>query len=151
MTIVEKTVPLSCMPSCSWTTLIITCLPATGAPYTASNCARMFAVLEKARKVIDCTRGLQPWAYVAHLDGRAVLSPATTPAALRRWQAEAVQALELVSAWAGGPRQVALERGDGVRHHAPGGSSAEMYLTMLRSPGAIADAGRPRAMDSPTR
>ena len=69
--------------------------------------------LEKARKVIDCTRGLQPWAYVAHLDGRAVLSPATTPAALRRWQAEAVQALELVSAWAGGPRQVALENLEG--------------------------------------
>ena len=69
--------------------------------------------LEKARKVIDCTRGLQPWAYVAHLDGRAVLSPATTPAALRRWQAESVQVLALVSAWAGGPRQVALENLEG--------------------------------------
>ena len=69
--------------------------------------------LEQARKVIDCTRGLNPWAYVAHLDGRAVLPPGTTPAALRRWQAESVRALELVSAWAGGPQQVALENLEG--------------------------------------
>ena len=69
--------------------------------------------LEKARKVIDCTRALQPWAYVAHLDGRAVLPPATPPAALRRWQAESVRALELVSAWAGAPQMVALENLEG--------------------------------------
>ena len=28
--------------------------------------------LVKAKRVIDCTRGLDPWAYVLHLDGKAV-------------------------------------------------------------------------------
>ena len=28
--------------------------------------------LVKAKRVIECTRGLDPWAYVLHLDGRAV-------------------------------------------------------------------------------
>ena len=69
--------------------------------------------LEKARKVIDCTRGLNPWAYVAHLDGRAVLPPGTPRADFLRWQAASVQALELVSAWAGGSQQVALENLEG--------------------------------------
>ena len=69
--------------------------------------------LEKARKVIDCTRDLAPWAYVAHLDGRAVLPPGTPPADFQHWQAASIQALELVGAWAGGMQQVALENLEG--------------------------------------
>src|ERR1035437_9990428 len=30
------------------------------------------ASLEKARRVIDCTRDLDPWAFVLHLDGKSV-------------------------------------------------------------------------------
>lgn len=66
------------------------------------------ASLEKARRVIDCTRNLNPWAYVLHLDGKAVrVDP--TPEALQRWQAQAVQSLELVGEWAGGIEKLAVE------------------------------------------
>ncbi len=68
--------------------------------------------LEKARRVIDCTRGLDPWAYVLHLDGKSVRSGAT-PEALRRWQEQAVQALELVGGWAGGLEKLAVENLEG--------------------------------------
>src|SRR5688572_28636533 len=40
--------------------------------------------LAKARRVIDCTRGLDPWAYVLHLDGRDVVNGAGS-AALAEW------------------------------------------------------------------
>src|SRR5512143_1067280 len=36
--------------------------------------------LVKARRVIECTRGLDPWAYVLHLDGKSVRT--STDAAL---------------------------------------------------------------------
>jgi sugar phosphate isomerase/epimerase len=68
--------------------------------------------LEKARKVIDCTRELVPWAYVLHLDGRSVRSGSTAEA-LRRWQDQAVQSLEIVGAWAGGLEKLAVENLEG--------------------------------------
>lgn len=68
--------------------------------------------LEKARKVIDCTRELDPWAYVLHLDGKSVRSGAT-PEALRRWQDQAVQSLEIVGEWAGGLQKLAVENLEG--------------------------------------
>jgi sugar phosphate isomerase/epimerase len=64
--------------------------------------------LIKARKVIERTRALQPWAYVMHLDGREV-KDAPSAEALRRWQDQACRALELVADWAGGTDRLAVE------------------------------------------
>lgn len=64
--------------------------------------------LVKARRVIDCTRGLDPWAYVLHLDGRSVRT-STDGERIRRWQDQSVRALEIVSAWAGGAEKLAVE------------------------------------------
>ena len=69
--------------------------------------------LLKARKVIDCTLGLEPWAYVAHLDGRSLLSARTTPTDWQRWQDHSVRALELVAGWLGDPARLALENLEG--------------------------------------
>ena len=68
--------------------------------------------LEKARRVIDCTRGLNPWAYVLHLDGKSVRNGAT-PKAMLRWQDQAVQSLEIVGIWAGGTEKLAIENMEG--------------------------------------
>jgi sugar phosphate isomerase/epimerase len=68
--------------------------------------------LEKARRVIDCTRELDPWAYVLHLDGKSVRSGAT-PEAMRRWQDQAAQSLELVGGWAGSVGKLAVENLEG--------------------------------------
>jgi len=64
--------------------------------------------LIKAKRVIDCTRGLYPWAYVLHLDGRSVRT-STEAGLIRRWQDQAVRALELVAEWAGGAEKLAVE------------------------------------------
>ena len=64
--------------------------------------------MAKARKVIDCTRGLDPWAYVLHLDGRDIKNGASA-AALAEWQRHSVQALEMAAGWAGGPEKLAVE------------------------------------------
>lgn len=64
--------------------------------------------LVKAQRVIACTRGLEPWAYVLHLDGRSVrISTDTT--AIKCWQDRSVRALEIVSAWAGSAEKLAVE------------------------------------------
>jgi sugar phosphate isomerase/epimerase len=62
----------------------------------------------KAKRVIDRTRGLDPWAYVLHLDGKAVRT-STDVELIRRWQGHSVRALEIVSQWAGGPAKLAVE------------------------------------------
>lgn len=64
--------------------------------------------LTKARRVIDCTCRLDPWAYVLHLDGRAVRT-STDQSLLKDWQDQSVRALELVSSWAGSPEKLAVE------------------------------------------
>jgi sugar phosphate isomerase/epimerase len=64
--------------------------------------------LVKAKRVIDCTRGLDPWAYVMHLDGKAVRT-STDAGLIHRWQNQSVRALEIVSQWAGGPDKLAVE------------------------------------------
>jgi sugar phosphate isomerase/epimerase len=69
------------------------------------------ASLFKARKVIERTRPLQPWAYVLHLDGKDVRQGAS-PAALHNWQAQSTRALELASGWAGNPGLLAVENLD---------------------------------------
>jgi sugar phosphate isomerase/epimerase len=62
----------------------------------------------KARRVIECTGELNPWAYVLHLDGQEVKDEATS-GSLARWQAHAIRALEIVAGWAGGPERLAVE------------------------------------------
>lgn len=68
--------------------------------------------LEKARRVIECTRPLDPWAYVLHLDGKAVRdNPA--PEAYLRWLEQAETSLRQVGEWAGGPEKLAVENLEG--------------------------------------
>jgi sugar phosphate isomerase/epimerase len=64
--------------------------------------------LVKAQRVIECTRGLDPWAYVLHLDGRSVRT-STDAGSIARWQAQAARALEIAAAWAGSPEKLAVE------------------------------------------
>jgi len=52
----------------------------------------------KARQVVDCTAELHPWAYVAHLDGRAVLGE-TDRQTKEEWNLQEVRALQQVAAW----------------------------------------------------
>ena len=68
--------------------------------------------LTKARKVIDLTRRLDPWAYVLHLDGKEVRESKDAEVQ-RHWQDQAVRALEIVSEWAGGPEKLAVENLEG--------------------------------------
>ena len=64
--------------------------------------------LVKAKHVIDCARGLDPWAYVLHLDGRSVRT-STDADLIRRWQDQSLRALNIVSEWAGGAEKLAVE------------------------------------------
>jgi sugar phosphate isomerase/epimerase len=64
--------------------------------------------LVKAKHVIDCTCGLDPWAYVLHLDGRSVRT-STDAELIARWQDHSVRALEIVSEWAGSAEKLAVE------------------------------------------
>lgn len=64
--------------------------------------------LVKAKRVIDCTRGLDPMAYVLHLDGKSVRT-STDAELIERWQSQSVRALEIVSEWAGGAEKLAVE------------------------------------------
>ena len=74
--------------------------------------------MRQARRVIQQTLPLQPWAYIVHLDGKefqtlpvgAVRQPGPE---LRRWQAHCVQALDRLAGWAGGPERLALENLEG--------------------------------------
>ncbi|PKN18563.1 MAG: xylose isomerase [Deltaproteobacteria bacterium HGW-Deltaproteobacteria-6] len=70
------------------------------------------ASIEKARRVIDCTRELDPWAYVLHLDGRSVRHSAA-PERRFRWQQQAAQSLAIVGEWAGGLQKLAVENLEG--------------------------------------
>src|SRR5689334_16481021 len=64
--------------------------------------------LVKAKRVMDCTRALNPWAYVLHLDGRSVRT-STHAELIKAWQDRSVRALEMVSEWAGSPQKLAVE------------------------------------------
>ena len=64
--------------------------------------------LIKAGRVIDCTRGLDPWAYVLHLDGKSVRT-STDLDLIKHWQDQSVRALEIVSEWAGSAEKLAVE------------------------------------------
>lgn len=64
--------------------------------------------LVKAKRVIDCTHELNPWAYVLHLDGRSVRT-STDVELIQRWQDQSVRALEIVAEWAGDAGMLAVE------------------------------------------
>jgi sugar phosphate isomerase/epimerase len=68
--------------------------------------------LIKARRVIEATKALNPWAYVLHLDGREVKDD-SNPESLSLWTRQAVRALEIVSDWAGGWDRLAVENLEG--------------------------------------
>jgi sugar phosphate isomerase/epimerase len=70
------------------------------------------ASLDKARRVIDRTGPLDPWAYVLHLDGKSALDRADPESLLCRLD-RTVRSLELVGRWAGGPQRLAVENLEG--------------------------------------
>jgi sugar phosphate isomerase/epimerase len=53
--------------------------------------AESHASMVKARRVIECTRPLDPWANVLHVDGREVKGGAD-PARLAEWQRQSADA-----------------------------------------------------------
>ena len=62
--------------------------------------------LEKARRVIDRCRPLDPWAYVVHLDGKGLTDHAA-------WVDQAARALEIAAGWVGDPAPLAVENLEG--------------------------------------
>jgi sugar phosphate isomerase/epimerase len=68
--------------------------------------------LVKAQRVIEATQGLDPWAYVLHLDGKQVRQGAGEQA-LARWQDQSVRALEIAAGWVGDPGRLAVENLEG--------------------------------------
>lgn len=68
--------------------------------------------LEKARRVIECAHPLNPWAYVLHLDGKAVRHN-PSPEAYQRWLEQAETSLRQVGEWAGGLERLAVENLEG--------------------------------------
>ncbi len=69
---------------------------------------QMHVSLQKAKKVIDCTRTLDPYSYVLHLDGRELLT-LTDPLVKIEWNRQARQSLQAVSEWVGNGRRLAVE------------------------------------------
>jgi sugar phosphate isomerase/epimerase len=72
--------------------------------------------VEKAGTVIACTRNLSPWAYVLHLDGKALIVSGAEPVegdpdpvTLVRWRDDARRVLEEVGAMVGDARRLCVE------------------------------------------
>ncbi|PKN59704.1 MAG: xylose isomerase [Deltaproteobacteria bacterium HGW-Deltaproteobacteria-11] len=70
------------------------------------------ASIDKARRVIDCTRRLDPWAYILHLDGKSVRHGASS-GVMQDWLEQAVRSLEIVGECAGGVEKLAVENLEG--------------------------------------
>lgn len=68
---------------------------------------------DKAQEVIGRTAPLTPWAYVFHLDGRAVRTPETPDDLLVEWQRQIGHALDQLTAWAGDATRLAVENLEG--------------------------------------
>jgi sugar phosphate isomerase/epimerase len=64
--------------------------------------------MDKARRVVQATRPLNPWAYVIHLDGPE-LQAGDAPAVLARWRDRAARSLEIIGREAGDPSLLAVE------------------------------------------
>ena len=67
----------------------------------------------KAKKVIDCVRPLNPYAYVLHLDGRHVRGEDLPETAVLVWQEYSVKALHLLAEWVGSFDKLAVENLEG--------------------------------------
>lgn len=63
----------------------------------------------KAKKAIDCTLGLNPWAYVLHLEGKQRLAGEQSKTA---WLDKALAGLAQLSEWVGDPKLLAVENVD---------------------------------------
>jgi sugar phosphate isomerase/epimerase len=76
--------------------------------------------LVSARRAIECTRDLNPWAYIVHLDSRGTLADSDLleakgeATALERWQDRAAESLLLMAEWADGLERLAVENLEGV-------------------------------------
>jgi sugar phosphate isomerase/epimerase len=87
-------------------------LGAEGGLGTASNLS--------ARRTIEATQDLHPWAYIVHLDTRGQLPTGWRPddpvflSALRGWQNRAAESLSLLGEWAGGAEFLAVENLEGT-------------------------------------
>jgi sugar phosphate isomerase/epimerase len=68
--------------------------------------------LRQARRVIECTRPLRPWAYVAHLDRRCLSDPSNRRQEAQ-WVEQAARALERAAEWTGDPASLAVENLEG--------------------------------------
>lgn len=64
--------------------------------------------MERARQVIELTRDLDPWAYVAHLNGDALLD-GPSPKEIDRWRRRAERAAGIVAGWLDEPERLAIE------------------------------------------
>jgi sugar phosphate isomerase/epimerase len=64
--------------------------------------------LVKARRVIEATRDLRPYAYTAHLDGNLLMQDPTA-AELADWQTNALRAVENVLTWLDRPELLCIE------------------------------------------
>jgi sugar phosphate isomerase/epimerase len=64
--------------------------------------------LVKARRVIEATTELNPYAFTAHLDGQLLLG-SPSPAELGCWQTNALRALEVVVGWLERPELLCIE------------------------------------------
>lgn len=64
--------------------------------------------LAKARKVMDLTRDLKPWAYVVHLNAEDAVD-------YKDWVERVAQALRLAAEWAGGEELLAVENLEGYQ------------------------------------
>jgi sugar phosphate isomerase/epimerase len=73
--------------------------------------------LVKARRVIEATRALHPYAYTLHLDGRALTIPRSSQEerqdVLHRWQETGRRALEIVCGWLEEPARLCVENLEG--------------------------------------
>lgn len=80
--------------------------------------------LKIAEKVIDSTRGLSPWAYVVHLDGR-MIEDSPDRATLYCWREDACRVLEELVMMAGDAQRLCIEN---LENYAP-----EHLLLVLES------------------
>ncbi|MCC6147695.1 MAG: sugar phosphate isomerase/epimerase [Anaerolineaceae bacterium] len=68
--------------------------------------------LRQAQRVIECTRPLHPWAYVAHLD-RSALPALFDLQNQAQWVKQAARALECTAGWIEDPVSLAVENLEG--------------------------------------
>jgi sugar phosphate isomerase/epimerase len=69
--------------------------------------------LRSAYEVIERTRTLAPWAWVAHLNGQEARASQFNLDVLREWWRQAGEAVRQVSAWTGNAKRLAIENLEG--------------------------------------